>query len=325
MNIGIIGFGFMGGVHLAAFKRVQGATVTAVASRKRPNPNAPTTGNLAVESCGLPEDVHWHSDWRKLLLDPQIDAIDICLPTNLHKEVAVSALERGKHVLCEKPMALDLRDCDEMLESADKSGRVLMIGHVLRFAYPYRYAASFVSARGDAVKTCTMTRNTGYPQWSEWLSREESSGGAILDLLIHDIDQALMLFGDPHAVTAVNDGQIDTMRGRLRYEGGLEVRIEGGWRAPEMPFSASFQIEANDAALIFEDGKLRLNRSDEEQIVDIPEHREYVEEMRHFVECCGMNSIPEKCLPTESARAVRIANLLRASREQTGKVIFCGN
>lgn len=324
MNIGIVGFGFMGSVHLAAYKRVQGATVTAVASRTRPRADAPPAGNLAVESSGLPEDVRWFSDWRKLLLDPHIDAIDICLPTNLHKEVAVSALESGKHVLCEKPMALDARDCDEMLESANKSGRILMIGHVLRFAYPCRYAASFVSARSGAVKSCTMKRNAGYPRWSEWLSRERSSGGAILDLLIHDIDQALMLFGEPGTVRAVSDGEIDTMQGSLRYRSGLEVRIEGGWRAPEVPFSASFQIEADDAALLFDNGKLRTNRDGEEEIVDIPEHREYVEEMRYFVECCRTNSAPARCLPAESAQAVRVANLLRASREQNGKEQRCG-
>jgi predicted dehydrogenase len=325
MKIGIIGFGFMGGVHLAAIKRIEGATVTAVASLVRPAPDAPPRGNLEqVESSSLPADVNWHSDWRELLLDPNIDAVDICLPTHLHKEVVLSALEKGKHVLCEKPMALTESDCDEILEAANRSGCVFMVGHVLRFTYPYSYAASFVSSIGHgSVKVCTLKRKAGYPQWSDWLSKEECSGGAILDLLIHDIDMALNLFGQPSTVGAISDGEIDTMHGVLHYARGLKVQIQGGWYAPDVPFSASFQIVGDDAALLFEDGKLWLNRSGEKQPVDIPEHREYLEQMRYFVECCKNHIAPERCPPAESAQAVRLANLLKTSRDKDGMEISC--
>jgi predicted dehydrogenase len=325
MKIGIIGFGFMGGVHLAAIKRIEGATVTAVASRTRPAPDAPPRGNLEhVESSSLSPDINWYSDWRELLLDPNIDAVDICLPTYLHKEVALSALARGKHVLCEKPMAMTAADCDEILEAANRSGRIFMVGHVLRFMYPYSYAASFVSSIDHgSVQDCTMKRRAGYPRWSDWLSKEECSGGAILDLLIHDIDMVLKLFGQPIAVSAVSDGDIDTINGVLHYPGGLKVQIQGGWYAPDVPFSAGFQIAGDDAALVFEDGKLWLNRSGEKQPVDVPEHREYLEQIRYFVECCRTHTIPERCLPVESAQAVRLANLLKVSRDKGGMKISC--
>lgn len=165
MKIGLIGFGFMGGVHLAAIERISGATVSAVASRTRPLPDAPPRGNLDhVKSSRFPADTPWYSDWRQLL-DSDIDAVDICLPTHLHKVVALSALERGKHVLCEKPMALTPHDCDELLEAANKSGCVFMVGHVLRFAYPYLFAASFIHSHCDGEpNACMMTRRAGYPQ-----------------------------------------------------------------------------------------------------------------------------------------------------------------
>lgn len=325
MNIGIIGFGFMGGVHLAAIQRIEGATVTAVASRTRPAPGAPPRGNLGhVESSSLPADINWYFDWHELLLDPTIDAVDICLPTYLHKEVILSALERGKHVLCEKPMALSASDCDEILKAANKSGRIFMVGHVLRFMYPYRYAASFISSTcHGSVRACTMKRRAGYPQWSDWLSKEDCSGGAILDLFIHDIDMALNLFGQPSAVSAVSDGEIDTMHGVLHYANGLQVQIQGGWYATDVPFSASFQIEGDDAALFFEDGKLWMSGSGEKQPVDIPEHQEYLEQIRYFVECCRSNTVPELCPPAESAQAVRLANLLKASRDKNGMEVLC--
>ena len=316
----------MGGIHLSAIERLDGAVLTAVSSRTRPNPDRPPRGNLHhITRSTLPSGINWYPDWQQLLLDPDVDAVAICLPTYLHKQAILSALERGKHVLCEKPMALTPSDCDEILEAAGKSGRVLMIAQVLRFMFPYRYAALFVSSISHGpVKSCTMKRRAGYPQWSEWLAKEEYSGGAILDLLIHDIDLALKLFGSPNTVSAVSGGEIDTVQSTLRYINGLTVQIEGGWCTPEVPFSAGFQIAAKDAVLSFEEGKLRLDLPGREEIVDIPEPLEYLEQMSYFVECCRKNVTPELCLPAESAQAVRVATLLRTSRDQNGRELSCG-
>jgi len=190
--------------------------------------------------------------------------------------------------------------------------------------FPYRYAASFVSdASYGPVTACRLSRRTGYPQWSEWLSKEGSSGGAILDLLSHDIDQALQMFGVPESVSAVSHGEIDTMVGTLHYAGGLDVKIEGGWFAPEIPFSAGFQVTAKDAALSFEEGKLTLQLPGGDQVVEVPATDDYLDEVRYFVECCRGNVFPERCSPSESAEAVRVANLLKVSREQDGKEVLC--
>jgi predicted dehydrogenase len=315
----------MGSVHLSAIESLESATLTAVSSRTPPTADRLPQGSLShLKTGALPADVHWYANWRELVTDPNVDAVDICLPTWLHKEVALSALENGKHVLCEKPMALTSSDCDQMLDEAGRSGRIFMVAHVLRFMSSYRYAASFVSSvcRGS-VTACTMRRKSGYPKWGEWLSREEYSGGAILDLLIHDIDQALKLFGQPNTVSAVNDGEIDTVKGTLRYANGLEVQIEGGWYAPGMPFSSGFRITGEDADLSFEGGKLQLTLSGHEQTVDIPKQSEYTEQMSYFAECCRNNTAPELCLPSESAQAVRLANLLKASRNENGKELSC--
>jgi predicted dehydrogenase len=324
MKIGLIGFGFMGGVHLAAIESIHGARVTAIASRTKPLPDAPPRGNLDhVTSSRFPAETPWFSDWRELL-ETDIDAVDICLPTHLHKIVALHALERGMHVLCEKPMALTSGDCDLLLEAAAKSGSIFMVAHVLRFTFPYLFASSFVESHGDGtVKTCTLQRRAGYPQWSDWLSQKECSGGAILDLLIHDIDQAVNFFGQPSAVSAASDGEIDTLRGRLHYDSGLTVKIEGGWYAPEAPFSAGFRIEAQDASLSFENGQLRQKVRGQETSVEIPAQNEYLEQMQYFVDCCRNHSFPDRCPPKESAQAVKLANLLKTSRDRNGAEITC--
>ncbi len=325
MKIGLIGSGFMGGVHLSAIERLDGATLVAVASRTKPIADGPARGNLHhLKTAALPEHVRWYADWRQMIVDPEIDAIDICLPTQMHREVALRAFELGKHVLCEKPMALTTEDCDVMLEAAAKSGRTFMVAQVLRFMFPYQYADSFVQEVGrGAVTACTMHRRTGYPQWSEWLAREEYSGGAIVDLLSHDIDMALVMFGLPETVSAVSIGEIDTLRGTLRYAGGLEVMIEGGWMTPEVEFSAGFRIDAAGASVVLEGDRLRRLSTGLDETVVIPEHDPYQDEIGYFVECAKSGAAPERCLPEESARALRVANLLRASRSEGGREMRC--
>jgi predicted dehydrogenase len=315
----------MGGAHLSAIERLEDVTLTAISSRTQPTSDRLPQGNLShLKAATLPANARWYGDWHELVGDPNVDAVDICLPTHLHSEVAMFAFEHGKHVLCEKPMALTFADCEEMLAAASKSGCIFMVAHVLRFVTSYRYAASFISSTlQGSVTACTLQRRAGYPKWGEWLGREEYSGGAILDLLIHDIDQALKLFGKPDTVRAVSDGPIDTMKGYLRYANGLEVELVGGWYETGRPFSAGFQIHGENAELTLEAGKLYLTHDGEKQPVDMPAEEEYTEQMRYFAECCERQILPELCLPAESAQAVRVANLLRTSRNENGKEISC--
>jgi predicted dehydrogenase len=321
MKIALLGYGFMGGAHLAALQRIDGVKVKSVSSRTRPSADGPARGNLKLESVPLPHDVIWSSDWEEILKDPEIDAVDICLPTDLHKEVILAALAAGKHVLCEKPMALSTEDCDTILTAANASDRVFMVGQVLRFMFPYRYAAGFVAEVGrDAVSRCVLQRSTGFPGWGGWLGNEQRSGGAILDLLSHDLDHVLNIFGGPETVSAISQGEVDTMLATISYGNGLSVQVEGGWLASEVPFSAGFEIEAAGTVVSLRDGVLRrTDKDDTDQIVEVPQHDPYFDEIAYFVECCQRNVAPELCQPRESAEAVRLSNLLRASRDADGK------
>jgi predicted dehydrogenase len=320
MKIGLIGYGFMGGAHAAAIGQIPGVTLAAVASRTRPSEDGPVRGNLDLKAGPLPDSVHWTPDWQEIVDDPEIDAIDICLPTHLHKQVIERAFLKGKHVLCEKPMALTTEDCAELLALADKSGRTFMIAQVLRWMFPYQYALDFVRTVGrDAITACTLQRSTGYPQWSQWLGKKEVSGGAVLDLLSHDLDQVLQWFGDPQGVSAVTIGEVDTMRAAMRYSDGLQVVVEGGWMPPEVAFSASYTIETKDSKLVLKDGKLHLTRNGETHEVEQPEQDAYFDEIAYFVQCCRKAELPAMCLPADSAKAVKLALLLEQSKEENGR------
>lgn len=320
MKFALLGYGFMGGAHLAALQRIPGVEVKAVSTRTRPSADTPARGNMDLASGPLPETVAWNPDWRAVIADPEIDAVDICLPTDMHREVVLAALAAGKHVLCEKPMARNVAECDELMAAAEKSGRIFMLGQVLRFMYPYRYAAQFIREVGrEKITRCVLRRSTGYPQWGGWLTQEKRSGGAILDLLSHDLDQALSLFGPPKSVRATSIGPVDTMRAVLHYESGTDVIVEGGWLDPEVAFSAGFEIEAGDARLIHQDNLLTRSLRGVETSVEIPAHDPYFDEIAYFVDCCRNNTLPALCLPFESAQAVKLSLLLTTSREADGQ------
>ena len=186
---------------------------------------------------------------EQALADPTIDAVDICLPTDLHAPMAIAALRAGKHVLVEKPMALSVKDTDDILREAEKSGKILMTGHVLRFFPSYVEAARAICRTGDLdeahPKMSWFRRHCAKPSWGGWLTNSARSGGGIFDLLIHDVDYAGWLFGEPSSITAAGSGGHDSdglIAATLRYRGPSgPVVIEGGWHAEgPYPFSMSF-------------------------------------------------------------------------------------
>jgi predicted dehydrogenase len=319
MNIGLIGYGFMGGAHAAAIQSLPGTTLYVLASRTRPTADGPRRGNLDLKTVPLPDSLKWTPDWQEVVADPAVDAVDICLPTHLHKQVVQAALEHGKHVLCEKPMAMTAAECDELMAIAAKAGKTFMIAQVLRFMYPYTYALDFIRKVGaDNVTSCTLQRSTGYPQWSDWLAKTERSGGAILDLLSHDLDQALLWFGQPDTVSAVSMGEVDTAEATLRY-GNRTVNVMGGWLVSDTKFSASYSITTPDSSLTYDGKDLTLTQSGSVEAVSIPEHDAYADEIAYFVDCVKTGTAPDRCPPADSARVVRLVETLKNSRAEQGR------
>jgi predicted dehydrogenase len=248
------------------------------------------------------------SNWRELVDHPDLDGIDICLPTDLHAEVAAEALGRGKHVFCEKPMALAPADCEWMIRAAEQNCRVLMIGHVLRFWPEYLELKQFIEEHRQAITSVTFFRRSSVPDWGLWLTDEMRSGGAILDLLVHDIDQALLLFGTPQWVSARSLGPVDTMEARMEYSGSLAVHIRGGW----YPEGTAFQMEV-------------IVTTTHDQLTITPSLGDgaYRAELEYFVECSRANRFPELCPPQAAAQAVKLALLLKESRDRGEERLPC--
>lgn len=319
----------MGATHVAAYSNIAAveiADVCAGNARALSGDLNEIGGNLG-QRAGMYDfsRVRKCTDWHELVLEGALDALDICLPTDLHAEVAIAALESGKHVLCEKPMALTADECEQMIRGAERSGRVLMIAQVLRFWPEYLALSDFVkSGEYGAVRSAMFVRRCGLPDWSRWLPDEKRSGGAVLDLLIHDIDQVLTLFGVPERIAAKSMGGVDTVMATFIYEDRKEVRVQGGWFAPGTPFSMSFQVRAERAEMeLAVNGLMVSDMTGVRKRIETGGGDAYQTELQYFVACCRAGEQPERCPVQESARAVEIALLLKESRARGGEQLRC--
>jgi predicted dehydrogenase len=336
MKVAVIGLGFMGSTHARALQHVPGATLAAVVSSdplKLSGDLSGVGGNLAGAVGNLDfSAVRKYHDFEAALRDPGIDIVDICLPSDQHFEAVKAALNAGKHVLVEKPLALDGEEADLLVTEARKAGRILMTGQVLRFIPEYRELASILkTGRLGLVHASFFRRRCGAPAWSRWQTDLARSGGAVMDLLIHDIDFCLHLYGKPVVVSAV--GHVDLSRGidwmeaRISFEGAGPVIVTGGWHHPKSyPFRMEFTVVSSGGTLEFRsgDGPLTLfDASGASETIETTEKDPFVEELNYFVECVKEQRQPALCPPEESAMAVRLGALLMESRERHGETIHC--
>ena len=209
MRAGIAGIGFMGWMHWLAYQRSDQASVGAICSRdeaKRRGDWRGIQGNFGPpgEQVDL-KDVKCYPTLDEMLADPEIDLIDICLPPHLHRETAEAAFAAGKHVLCEKPLALTPTDCDaEMVAAAQKAGRLLLVAQVLPWFPEYTKAISIING-GEYGKLLggSFKRVISDPLWIKDFYDPTTVGGPLVDLHVHDAHLIRVLFGMPKAVHCV--------------------------------------------------------------------------------------------------------------------------
>ena len=143
---------------------------------------------------------HKYSNLDDCLQSEDIDAVNICVHTNLHYEMTKKALLRGKHVFLEKPFCLDIKQAEELINLAEEKKKILMVGHVVRFMPPYRKLKQWIDSKEfGELKFLSLSRFCGLPGWGQWKEKSISgtSGGALFDLVIHDIDFANYVLGIP--------------------------------------------------------------------------------------------------------------------------------
>jgi predicted dehydrogenase len=335
MKIGVLGLGFMGATHLKAWSQLPQAELAAVSDGDEQRLGGDLSGVQGnIGEAGAHMDfsrMASYADWREAVIDPNLDAVDICLPTNLHPAVAIAALRAGKHVLVEKPMALDAASVDAMLVAARHSGRILMTAQVLRFFPMYKVLVDLVkSGQLGTARAATFRRRCAAPPWSGWLADKSASGGGVFDLLIHDVDMCLHLFGPPEAVSAVGYEDlargIDCITAQFHYPQMTAV-LTGGWHhSNSFPFSMEYTITGDGGTIDYSSaGSPPALYGADGAKTELPAEGKdgYLAEIEYFMECCREEKQPVLCAPADSAAAVKLTLLMLEAREKQGERIAC--
>lgn len=337
VKIGLLGFGFMGGTHYQIYQNIPEAQVVGIFDfdPEKIKSGEITAGNIGDASAQLDFTGVRITDSPEEIIDSDVDIVDIALPTYVHSEYTVKALNAGKHVFCEKPMALTLEEGDEMLEAARKAGKKLMIGQCIRFWPEYALTKKLLDEkRYGEVSSAFFRRVSPMPTWSYegWLLQDKKGGGALTDLHIHDIDYLIYVFGKPREVfssgvrnaCSANSG-IDYVVTRYTCDCPALIIAEGGWHFhPQFPFNMSFTIRCEKATIRFDSAQektLGIFKDDgSSEYPEVSKTTGWDEEIKYFVDCVANNKPIEVSPPEESRTALEIALAEKRSVENNTSI-----
>lgn len=326
IRVGLVGLGGVAGIHICAYDRIKEAKIVAVADAL----------GEAAKSYHLAKDrgAKLYTDFEKMIECEELDAIDICAPTHLHKEISIKALERGLHVICEKPMASSYSDACQIAEAAEKSGKLFMTAQVVRFMRPYKYLKSVIES-GELGKLVNLKlkRLSAIPAWrrAKLTADAKANGGVMLDLSIHDIDFTYSVLGMPDAICGVYhpvnaEDMNDYFSANLTY-GGATVNIDGGFYNADIPFCAAYHA-------IFENGYIECSADgavticgeetdikdeiypDECDKVNVSLSSAFVDELEYFVNCVLNGEQPEFAMPKSTATGILLTEKIIEKTEK---------
>jgi predicted dehydrogenase len=262
IRVGIAGIGFMGMTHYSTYRKVRGAKVVALCEldpKRRAGDWRGIKGNFGprgerMDLTGLAA----YADWRELAADPNVDLIDVCLPPALHPPVTLGALKAGKHVFCEKPIALSAADGAKMVTAARQAGKLLLIGHVLPFFPEYQFAyQAIVGGRYGKLLGGHFKRMIADPKWLPDFYNPDKVGGPMLDLHVHDAHFIRLICGMPRQIQSVGiiRGEVvERFSTQFLFDDPrLIVTAAGGVIAQQgRPFCHGYEIYLEGATLLFD-------------------------------------------------------------------------
>ena len=299
LKVGLCGVGGISGAHIPAWEAMEDAELVALCD-VRPGQMEKYPGKRR------------YTDVDEMLAQEQLDILDICLPTYLHAEVALKAMGRGIHVLCEKPISLHREDVARLYAAARQNGVRFMVAQVLRF-WPEYVALKEIydSGRYGKLLSGCMTRLGQCPKWSwdGWMKDEARSGLVPFDLHIHDLDFMVYAFGRPKRAIPFRARRPEQDVLTVVYDyGDFYISSEAAWYAADYPFTAGFRFQF-ERALVVLDGTLRIYDADgvtgmeagtgETGGIHLPQTNAYANEIRYFADCVKAGRDAEIVRPEE--------------------------
>jgi len=347
LRVGVVGAGnIFKAVHQPAWAAHPEAEVVAVCDVN------PERAKEVAKSMGAEAA---YADYKELLQRDDIDAIDICTPNLYHSEIAIAALNAGKHVFCEKPDAVNPEEAQKMADAAAASGKLLMVMRNNRFNPSSQFLKRFIEeGRMGEIYTgrCGWVRRRGIPGKGGWFTTKElSGGGPLIDLGVHFIDLSMWLMGDPKPVAVsgaaytkfANDEISDSVHsafgekkadgtfdvedlaiGFIRFENGATLQIEFSWASnvgEEMNF---IELRGTKSGVSLKNGDLKIFSEAAGQLTDTApviktQVQPHEENIKHFVDCL-MGRAEPIIRPEHGVDMIKILTAIYTSAE-TGREV----
>lgn len=264
-QVGILGFGFMGCTHAIAYQHASRdgypCNIRAIAD---PNidslQHSQSVGNIEQESSTLDMSaIELHTDAAAIIDDPAIDLVSICTHTDTHVDLAIRALQAGKHVLIEKPISINPTDVQRLADAAEKSDRLCIPAMCMRHWPAWVKLHELIQSKAYGfVRSAAFHRLGSRPNWSsDFYADDSRSGGVLHDLHIHDTDFIVHCFGAPDAVTTVGDHlhlttlyHYDTTQNQQHP---IHITAQGAWdHQPSVGYRMRCTIACEQATLDFD-------------------------------------------------------------------------
>ncbi|MDD5603528.1 MAG: Gfo/Idh/MocA family oxidoreductase [Eubacteriales bacterium] len=325
MRIAIAGLGRIGDQHYCTYKTIKSSvpeiSIDAVCDK-----------DPLLLSKYTAQGIRAYTDYYEMLRceSSAIDMVDVCVPTFLHKDYSIKALDAGYAVVCEKPMALNEADCRLMADASQKNGKLLMIAHPMRFFKAYEVIKEYMDNNVlGALTSAFFNRCDGRPaQYDRWFYKDHLSGGINLDLLIHDVDAVQWLMdGLPDAVSAAahrfiypavsgDDAIYDSISANLLY-GNRYINLYCDWTVEmNMHMKRFFRVNFENGYLIYDESIAPVLTAMSDGIcvksIDLAGCDPYAEELIYFIKCLKNDEPVDRCPPENSLLSVRMCNMIRA-------------
>ena len=313
LKVALVGVGGISGAHIPAWEERRDAELVALC-------------DIRAEQMEKYKNKHCYTDFDKMLKNEEIDILDICLPTYLHAEFAIKAMNMGINVICEKPVSLNAADVARVYSTAKSNNVKFMVAQVLRFWPEYSVIKEiYDTGKYGRLLSGHMGRLGVRPKWSwdGWMMDENRSGLVPFDLHIHDLDFIVYAFGKPkefkdYRARSENQDYINSI---YEYD-GFFITTEAAWYDAPYPFSANFRFQFEKALAVFEnhemtiyekDGKIfkPVSQSGEDTgDIGLPKSNAYSNEINYFADCVLSGAEPDRVKPAELETVISILKAL---------------
>lgn len=313
LKVGLVGAGGISKAHIPAWEAMECTDLVALC-------------DIRSEQLTDYSDKRCYTGFDEMLSKEELDILDICLPTYLHADFAVKAMEKGIHVICEKPISLNAEDIERLYGVAEQNNVNFMVAQVLRFWREY----SFIKELHDSKKygkliSGYMSRLSGKPKWSwdDWMGDENRSGLVPFDLHIHDLDFIVYAFGKPNQVNSnrVKRPEQDCINAVYEFD-DFYIETESAWYAGVYPFTAKYRFQFEKAVVAYEKGQcmiyesngnitdLSMEATGDTGSINLPKSDAYAEEIQYFTNCVLQHRFPDKVKAEELKLVIEILKSL---------------